>query len=143
MMPYFKDQKEMLEIQRVFFDKVASDPEVGPKLREAGLVIRFQVSDPAGSVTIDCRSAAGEGRYFKTVFGENDLPADITLTSSADLSHEFWLGRVNIINALFTGKVKASGDVSQAMKFVPALKPIAGIYKDVLTSLGRRDLIPE
>jgi putative sterol carrier protein len=63
------------------------------------------------------------------------------LTSSADLSHELWLGKINVINALFTGKVKASGDVSQAMKIVPALTPIAGIYKEVLTSLGRQDLI--
>ncbi|MFZ2054296.1 MAG: SCP2 sterol-binding domain-containing protein [Candidatus Aminicenantales bacterium] len=140
-MPYFKDQKEMHDIQRAFFERLATDPEVGPKLREAGLVIRFQVHDPAGSVTIDCRGEAGEGRYFVTALGENDLRPDITLTSSADLSHEFWQGRVNIINALFSGKVKAAGNVTQAMKFVPALKPIADIYKDVLTSLGRQDLI--
>ena len=140
-MPYFKDQKEMQDIQRAFFERVASDPEVGPKLRDAGLIIRFQVHDPAGSVTIDCRGAVGEGCYLVTAFGESDLRPDITLTSSADLSHEFWQGRVNIINALFAGKVKASGDISQAMKFVPALKPIADIYKDVLISLGRQDLI--
>ncbi len=142
-MPYFKDQKEMQEIQLAFFERVASDPQVGPQLREAGLVIRFQVHDPAGSVTLDCRGEAGEGRYFITAFGDIDLQPDITLTSSADLSHEFWQGRVNIVNALFSGKVKAAGNVSQAMKFIPALKPIADIYKNVLTSLGRQDLILE
>jgi hypothetical protein len=140
-MPYFKDQAEMQEIQRVFFESVASDPEVGPQLREAGLVIRFEVHDPAGSVTLDSRGTAGEGRYFVIAFGDNDLQPDITLTSSADLSHELWQGRVNIVSALFSGKVKAAGNVSQAMKFVPALKPIADIYKNVLTSLGRQDLI--
>jgi hypothetical protein len=140
-MPYFKDQAEMQEIQRAFFESVASDPEVGPQLREAGLVIRFEVHDPAGSVTLDCRGTAGEGRYLGFAFGDNDLQSDITLTSSADLSHEFWQGRVNIVSALFSGKVKAAGNVSQAMKFVPVLKPIADIYKNVLTSLGRQDLI--
>ncbi len=140
-MPYFKDQKEMLDIQRAFFDKVASDEEVGPQLREAGLILRFQFLDPSGSVTIDGRGEAGQGRHFVVAYGENDLRPDITLTGSADLIHELWQGRVNIVNALFTGKVKAAGDVSQAMKFVPALKPIAAIYKDVLTSLGRQDLI--
>jgi hypothetical protein len=140
-MPYFKDQKEMEDIQSAFFEKVASDPEVGPKLRAAGLVIRFQVHDPIGTVTIDCRGETGEGRYLTAAFGESEIRPDITLTSSADLSHELWLGKINVINALFTGKVKASGDVSQAMKIVPALTPIAGIYKEVLTSLGRQDLI--
>jgi hypothetical protein len=140
-MPYFKDQKEMEDIQGTFFEKVASDPEVGPKLRAAGLVIRFQVHDPIGSVTIDCRGETGEGRYLTATFGESELRPDITLTSSADLSHELWLGKINVVNALFTGKVKASGDVSQAMKIVPALTPIADIYKEVLTSVGRQDLI--
>ncbi|MGB7296979.1 MAG: SCP2 sterol-binding domain-containing protein [Candidatus Aminicenantales bacterium] len=142
-MPYFKDQKEMQDIQRAFFEKVASDPEVGPKLKDLGLIIRLQVHDPAGSVTINGRGAAGEGRYFATVFGETDLQPDITLTSSADVSHELWLGRVDVISALFTGKVKAAGDVSQAMKFVPAFKPIGAIYKDVLILLGRQDLVPK
>jgi hypothetical protein len=141
--PYFKDLKEMEDIQKAFFEKVASDPDVGPKLRAAGLVIRFQVHDPIGTVTIDCRGETGEGRYLTAVFGESGLRPDITLTCSADLSHELWLGKINVINALFTGKVKASGDVSQAMKIVPVLTPVAGIYKEVLTSLGRQDLILE
>jgi hypothetical protein len=142
-MPYFKDQKELQDIQRAFFEKVGSDPEVGPRFKDSGLIIRLQVHDPAGSVTIDCRAAAGEGRYFGTILGENDLPPDITLTTSADVSHELWLGRVDVVNALFTGKVKAAGDVGQAMKLVPAFKPIGAIYKDVLISLGRQDLIPK
>ena len=140
-MPYFKDQKEMLDIQRVFFDRVASDPEIGPKLRASNLIMRFVTTDPEGVVTIDCRGAAGEGKHFATAIGESNLQPDITLTTSADLGHEFWLGRANIVNALFTGKAKAAGDVMLAMKFIPALKPIAEIYKQVLASLGRQDLI--
>jgi SCP-2 sterol transfer family len=142
-MPYFKDQQEMLDIQRAFFDKVASDQEVGPILRASKLVIRFVSTDPAGSVNIDCRGAAGEGRYVATAFGESDLKPDITLTTSADLAHEFWLGKANIINALFSGKAKATGDVTAAMKILPALKPISDIYKQVLKSLGRQDLLPK
>jgi len=140
-MPYFKDPKEMLDIQRVFFDQVASDPEIGPKLRASNLIIRFVSHDPQGVVTLDCRGTASEGKHFTTTFGETDLRPDITLTTSADLGHEFWLGRANIVNALFTGKAKAAGDVTLAMKFMPALKPIADIYKQVLASLGRQDLV--
>jgi hypothetical protein len=142
-MPYFKDQKEMLDIQRVFFDKVASDPEVGPLLRASKLVIRFVSTDPAGTLTIDCQGAAGEGKHLGTAFGESDLRPDLTLTTSADLAHEFWLGKANIVNALFSGKAKATGDVMVAMKILPALKPISDIYKQVLKSLGRQDLLPK
>lgn len=142
-MPYFKDQKELQDIQRAFFERVASDAEVGPKLGDSGLIIRLQVRDPEGNVTIDCRGEGGEGRHFALLFGETDLKPDITLSSSADTSHELWLGRVDVVSALFTGKIKAAGDVSQAMKLVPAFKPIGAIYKDVLISMGRRDLVPK
>jgi hypothetical protein len=142
-MAYFKDAEEMLEVQRAFFDQVASDPEIGPKLRASNLILRFVSTGPAGIVTIDCRGAAGGGRHFTTIFAESDVRPDITLTLSADLAHEFWLGRANIVNALFAGKVKAQGDVTLAMKFMPVLKPIAEIYKRVLVSLGRRDLLPK
>jgi len=140
-MPYFKDQKEMQDIQRVFFDQVASDGVIGPQLRASKLILRFVTKDPDGMITIVCRGAAGEGRHFGTTFGESPLRPDITLTLSSDLGHEFWLGRANIVNALFSGKVKAVGDVTLAMKFLPVLKPIAAIYKQVLLSLGRQDLV--
>ena len=140
-MAYFKDANEMLEVQRAFFDKVASDPEVGPKLKASNLIVRFVSTDPPGIVTIDCRAAAGGGRHFTTTFGQSEIRPDITLTTSADLAHEFWLGRANIVSALFAGKAKAQGDVTLAMKFMPVLKPIAEIYKQLLVSLGRRDLL--
>jgi putative sterol carrier protein len=92
-------------------------------------------------VTIDCRGSEAEGKHITTIFGACDLRPDITLTTSADLSHEFWLGRANIVNALFTGKAKAQGDVTVAMKFLPALKSIAILYRHVLVSLGRQDLV--
>jgi len=140
-MPYFRDEKDLLDVQRVFFDTVASDPELGPQLRASNLVIRFVSRDPAGIVTLDCRGAAGEGKHFGVAFGESALRPDITITTSADLGHEFWLGKANIVNALFSGKATASGDVSQAMKFLPSLPRIAVIYKRVLTGLGRPDLL--
>jgi hypothetical protein len=142
-MPYFKDEKDLVDVQRVFFDKLASDPETGSEIRASNLILRFVSRDPAGVVTIDCRGAAGEGKYFGVIFGESSLSPDITLTTSADLGHEFWLGKANMINALFSGKAKASGDVTLAMKFLPSLKRIAAVYKQVLATLGREDLLPK
>jgi SCP-2 sterol transfer family len=142
-MPYFRNEQDMLEVQRVFFDRVASDPEIGPQLQASKLIIRFVSHDPAGTVTIDCHGPAAEGRFFQVTFGEGGLHPDITLTTSADLGHEFWLGRANIVNALFSGKAKASGDVSLAMKFLPALKPISAVYREVLAALNRPDLLPK
>jgi hypothetical protein len=141
MMSYFKSQDEMYSIQRAFFDRVARDPEIGPQLQKSKLVIRFKVHDPDGVVTINCRDIPEEGKYFVTVFGESDLRPDLTLVSSADIGHEFWQGKVGIVTSLLSGKTRAEGDVSQAVKFMPVLKPIFAIYPQVLKDLGRADLI--
>jgi len=140
-MPYFKNQEEMWAIQRAFFDRVARDPVIGPQLQKSNLIIRFKVHEPDGVVTINCRDIPEEGKYFATVYGESDLRPDLTLVSSADISHEFWLGRVNIVTALLSGKTRAEGDIGQAVKFMPVLKPIFEIYPQVLKDLGRGDLI--
>ena len=140
-MAYLKDQEEVSEIQRAFFDRVARDPHIGPQLKKSNLIIRFKVHDPESVVTINCRDLPESGKYVITVFGESDLKPDITLLSSADVHHEFWLGKVNIITALLGGKMRAEGDVSQAVKFMPVLKPIIELYPQVLRDLGRADLV--
>ncbi len=142
-MPYFRNQEEMYAVQRAFFDRLAADPTIGPELEKTKLVIRFKLHDPDGLITLDCRSPEEGGRFFSAVFGENDLRPDLTLLSSADISHEFWLGRVNIVTALVSGKARTEGDISQAMKIMPVLKPMTEVYVQVLRELGRPDLMPK
>jgi hypothetical protein len=140
-MSYFKDQKEMYAIQRAFFDRVARDPGIGPQLQKSRLIVRFKVHDPDGTITINCRDVPEEGKYFDTSFGETDLRPDLTLLLSADLCHEMWQGRANILTAVLGGKARAEGDISQAMKFIPLLQPVVEIYPQVLKDLGRPDLV--
>jgi hypothetical protein len=142
-MAYFRNQDEMYAVQRAFFDRIARDPMIGPTLQKSNLVIRFKLHDPDGLITIDCRAPGADGRFFSTVFGKSDLQPDLTLLSSADISHEFWLGRVNIVTALVSGKARAQGDISQAMKIMPVLRPMVDVYVQVLKESGRPDLIPK
>jgi hypothetical protein len=133
----------MYTVQRVFFERLAADPEIGPQLQRSQLVIRFQVRDPDGVVTIDCRATPPPGQHIVASLGPSAVKPDLTLSSSADFGHEFWLGRANIVNSLLSGKTRAEGDVTQAMKIMPILKPVQALYKRTLKSLGREDLIPK
>jgi hypothetical protein len=42
---YFKDSEEMYKIHGALFDRIASDPEIGPQLAKSNLIVRFEVSD--------------------------------------------------------------------------------------------------
>lgn len=140
-MPFFKDNKEMYLVYQIFFDKAASHPDVGSALADSNLIVSFKVKDPEGEITINCKEEpTEEGKSFSYIFGENDLTPDFTISSPADFCHKFWLGKVDIVSALFSGEVKADGDFSKAMKLLPILKNVNELYNQVLKDIGRDDL---
>jgi len=143
-MPYFKESQEMYKIHQILFDRLAVHPEIGPNLAKSNLVVRFQVNDPEGIITVNCRDKPEEkGKYISYIMGESTLKADLTFTCSSDFSHEFWQGKVNIVSALLSGKVKAEGNIPQAVKLLPALKPVYNLYPQILKEIGREDLITD
>lgn len=143
-MPYFKESKEMYTIYEGLFDCLASHPEVGPTLANSGIVVRFKVHDPEGIITVNCRDKPEEeGKYFSYSMGESTLEPDFTISSSSDFCHKFWLGKVDIVSSLLSGKAKADGNLSQAVKLLPALKNVFNLYLQALKDIGREDLIVE
>lgn len=143
-MPYFKDSKEMYKVYQALFDCLASHPEVGPSLLNSKLIVRFVVHDPEGIITVNCRERPEEeGRYISYVMGESPLKPDLTFTCSSDFSHKFWHGKVNIVSSLLSGEAKAEGNIPQAMKLLPAIKPVYDLYPEILKEMGREDLIIE
>lgn len=141
-MKYFKDSEEMYKIYAALFDYVASDLEIGPQLAESNLIVRFEVSDPEGVITVNCRDKPDEeGKYFSYTCGESDLKPDITFINSSDFSHEFWHGKVNVMAAFLAGKIKAVGSIPKALKLLPIITPVFKVYPKVLSQIGREDLI--
>jgi len=141
-MPYFKSNQEMYNIHEELFKRLASDPEIGSALAKAGLIVCFKVSDPEGVFTVNCRDKpAEEGKFISYEMGESSLNPDLSFTFSADFIHKFWQGKVNIVSAILSGDVKAEGKIQQAMKLLPALKPVYILYPQMLKEIGREDLI--
>lgn len=132
----------MYQIHSALFDHIASHPELGPKLASSKLIIRFEVSDPEGVITINCRDEPSEkGKHVSYICGKCDLKPDITFINSSDFSHEFWHGKVNVMAALLAGKTKAKGSIPKALQLLPIIKPVFKMYPEILKKIGREDLI--
>jgi hypothetical protein len=141
-MPYFDNIDKMYKVYDEFLKRVLSDPAVGPKLAKAKVKIRFNYTDPEGTVFLNCADPPEqEGMYGSYILGPSDNEADVTMTQSADFSHHFWQGKANAVTALATGKIKASGKVQKAMGLVTAIRPTFSMYQAVLKDLGFEDLI--
>lgn len=141
-MAYFDNIEQMYEVYEKFLEMVLSDPSVGGKLQKSKVKIRFNYSDPEGSVFLNfADTPEKEGMFGSYKLGECDDEADVTMTQSADFSHRFWQGKENAVTALAMGKIKASGAVQKAMGLVTAIRPTFKMYKTVLKDLGYDDKV--
>lgn len=138
-MGVFKDESEVYQYVGRIFQVSMEDPELGPKLRKVGSVLKLNQTDPESMIVIDF----GEG---VVQLGENDdnkvtSPIDAELDMEADVAHRFWLGKVNVALAMAKGHIRNKGKVSAVMKILPHTKPLFATYEKILRDAGREDLV--
>jgi putative sterol carrier protein len=138
-MGVFKNEAEVYEYLGRIFQVSMEDPELGPKLRKVGSVLKLNQSDPESMIVIDF----GEG---VVQLGQDGVPKvtrpiDAELEMQADTAHRFWLGKVNVALAMAKGQIHKKGKVSAVMKVVPITKPLFATYEKILRDAGRHDLV--
>lgn len=138
-MGVFKNSDEVYEYLGKIFQVSMQDPDLGPKLRKVGSVLKLNQTDPESMILIDF----GEGIVQLGVDGEPKVtrPIDAELDMKADVAHRFWLGKVNVALAMAKGDIKNKGKVSAVMKVVPITKPLFATYEQILRDAGRDDLV--
>ncbi len=139
-MAVFKDAEELYLCIADMMDYCSKDEKIGPKIKESNLVIRFIYEDPASRITVDAKNDAQKG-YFNIFRGENPLQADVTMEMSADIAHQFWLGKVNLMSALTRGEMRAQGPIPAIMRMLPIIKPAFAIYREHLQRMGLGHLV--
>jgi 2-oxoisovalerate dehydrogenase E1 component len=136
-MPIFCDIEQLYEVMEATFRRALGQAEAIQALRAGDLVVRFRYHDPEGEITVDLT-----GDPIRWTCGPNDLAADVEMIQSGDVSHQFWLGRLNVPRAIATRQIVARGSVPKALALLPAVKPIFEIYEQTLQDLGYEALIP-
>lgn len=121
-------------------DYCSHDPGIGTKIRESNLIIRFIYENPSSCITVDAKNEPARG-YFTIYRGDNALEADVTMDMTADIAHQFWLGKVNLMAALTRGDMRAKGPIPAIMKMLPAIKPAFNIYREHLVKTGFGHLV--
>jgi putative sterol carrier protein len=136
-MPLFKDADEVYGTIGKLFVDLASDEEMAEQFRRANTIVQYRYSDPDAVITVRLQ----EGEPGQVDFGETELEPEVTMTMAAEVAHRFWLGQVNVAQALARGEIKAQGPVAKILKLVPLTKPAFPRYKALLERQGRDDLV--
>jgi len=136
-MPVFESAEQLYEVMGALFDRLKATPEIADGLLEGKMVVRFHWKGPDGQATVDLRSAP-----ITYTLGPSDLEPDVEMIQSADVAHRFWLGKLNVPQAIATRKVVSKGSVPKALKLLPAVKPAFAVYREVLAAQGLEQLVP-
>ena len=141
-MAFFKDAEDLYTCIGGLFDWARTNPDLGKKLRDTGLVIRMNYTDPDSTITIDCANDPKEkGAYVTWTRGDGGLTPEVEFSMKGDVGHKFWLGKVNLLVALTKRDVVAKGPIFKVMKILPILKPLYEQYPKILEKKGRAELV--
>jgi len=131
------NREELEQILSGLFDRVMGDPAIMENLAATEMVLRLRYTDPEGVVTVDLKSDPPSYRF------NDEGQADVEMIQSADVSHEFWLGRLSAVRGIATGKISARGNIAKALKLLPAIKPAFAMYESVIREMGKAHLLPK
>ncbi|NNJ11309.1 hypothetical protein EKD04_013285 [Chloroflexales bacterium ZM16-3] len=142
-MAYFKDEAELREIIGMLYDRVKIDPAIAPRIRDGKIIVQFRYTDPVGIVTINAAAPPTQpNAFYDVLWGENErIKPDVAMSMKADVAHQFWHGKVNLMAALTRRQIVAKGPIPKILKLLPAVEPVYAIYPQMLREIGRVDLI--
>jgi putative sterol carrier protein len=135
-MSTFKDAEEVYGYLGKMFEIAVNDQQFVDATKGGDLVVRLTMTNPDSTILIDF-----PGRKVSCGAAAEGSPSTVDLSMSADNSHKFWLGRLNLTLAMAKGKAKMSGSRAKALKLLPLTKPLFAAYKQLLEDGGRQDLL--
>lgn len=126
-MSVFKDTNHMYEILGGLWMQFIDHPEAGPKFKETELKVKYNLSDPQGTLWI-----TPDGVFT----GEQTIKADVEMTLSGDTAHKFWLREISLPVALAKKLIISKGSMNKVMKLIPQLKPLHEMYPEICDKHG-------
>ena len=127
-MSAFKDSQEARDVLGGFFRQEAADEN--NDFAGSGLVIGWNLHDPSVHIILDSSKPPQAGKSFEVYVDDPAAPAPtVDIAISADDFDKLYKGEIQPMSLIMTGKAKATGDYTQAMRLLPALASYIPRYK--------------
>jgi len=128
----FESAKQFREVIDKVFEIMSTDPEMGPKLREAETPQRFEFPDVDLVVNITY-SDGDEGQNLRWEWTD-EVPwePEVKMTMDSDVANRYFQGKENVAMAIPRRRIKASGNFGKALALIPITKPVYARYRELL-----------
>ena len=126
-MGFFASSEELREILGGFFKELMNEQKIKESLLKSSMVICFKYEQPDLSITIDSRDSD-----IKFLFDSDEPKPDVSMRMKADVAHQFWIGKVNLMMALARRQIVTKGQIPKVLKLLPVVKPAYKLYPEYL-----------
>jgi hypothetical protein len=132
MAPQFRSSDEFREVMDRIFGLMDSDPDMGPKLRDADVPQRFDFEDV--DLVVNIRAARpDEDRNLVWEWTDDvDWEPKVRMAMSSETANKYFQGKENVAIAIARRKIKTGGDVRAALALIPITKPVYGQYTEIV-----------
>ena len=131
-MPVFQSSDEFRQVMDRVFEIMSTDPEMGPKLRDARVPQRFEFPDQDLVVNITYDDSGGDQNLRWKWSDAVDWEPQVEMTMDSDVANKYFQGKENVPMALARRRIKSSGDIKAALKLIPITKPVFDKYRSML-----------
>jgi putative sterol carrier protein len=132
-MAKFESAKEFREVMDRTFELMSTDPDMGPKLREAQTPQRFEFPDMDLVVNITAADDVVDGQNLVWEWTDDvDWDPDVKMEMSSEVANRYFQGKENVAMAIARRRVKTSGNVKKALALIPITKPVYAMYREMV-----------
>jgi hypothetical protein len=129
----FRSANEFREVMDKTFGLMSTDPEMGPRLRDAETPQRFEFPDLDLVVNITYAPEVRDGQHLRWEWSDHvDWEPDVHMKMDSDVANRYFQGEENIAMAIARRRVKTSGNVKKALALVPVTKGVFPKYRELI-----------
>jgi hypothetical protein len=128
----FESPKEFRAVMDRVFSMMSDDPEMGPKLRDADVPMRYEFTDVDLVANIRATREGEDGNLYWEWTDEVEWEPKVRMSMSSETANRYFQGKENVAVAIARRRIKSGGDIKAALALIPITKPIYARYRAFL-----------
>ena len=129
----FKSADEFREVMDKVFTMMSTDPDMGPKLRDAETPQRFEFGDLDLVANVTYADEVVDGQHLRWEWSDDvDWKPEVEMRMDSEIANRYFQGKENIAMAIARRRIKTSGNVKKALAILPITKPVFEQYRQMI-----------
>ena len=129
----FRSRDELREVLDRTFAIMGTDPEMGPRLRDAETPQRFEFPDLDMVVNVTYAPEVIDGQHLRWSWSDDcDWEPEVEMTMDSAVANRYFQGKENVAVALARRRIKSAGNVKKALALIPITKPVFARYREMI-----------